>query len=240
MTRKEIIKWLKNLKEDIGHTRLAALWHYEQALDETIEALKQEPVKHGKWVESEISNELYNCSNCGGACWSYDYERTIVKSNFCPNCGADMRGEKMSDITNRWDGNYYLTNDQYEDTKRYLKNALENTTLQLSPKTSTSELICDPHSTTSTINSHITACGPTCLSDIVEHKGLGFRNIKIKRIIFNPPATIIIWGDNTKTVVKCAEDDEFNPEIGVAMCYMKKIYGSRHAFSKKVESYIEE
>lgn len=56
----------------------------------------------------------------------------------------------MNDIRNRWDGDYYLTNDQYEDTKRYLKNTLENTTLQLSPRTSmtyaisTSELICDP------------------------------------------------------------------------------------------------
>lgn len=151
----------------------------------------------------------------------------------------------MSDITNRWDGDYYLTNDQYEDTKRYLKNTLKDVTLQVSPgspitsTTSTNELICGSYPTTSTINSHITACGPTCLSDIVP-KGLGFRNIKIKRIIFNPPATVIIWGDNTKTVVKCAEDDEFNPEIGVAMCYMKKIYGSRHAFSKKVKSYIEE
>lgn len=77
-------------------------------------------------------------------------------------------------------------------------------------------------------------------SDIFVNKGFDFYNIKIKRIVFNPPATVIIWGDNTKTVVKCAEDDEFNPEIGVAMCYMKKIYGSRHAFSKKVESYIEE
>lgn len=47
---------------------------------------------HGEWVKSKIPNELYVCSNCGGACWSYDYERTIVKSNFCPNCGADMNG----------------------------------------------------------------------------------------------------------------------------------------------------
>ena len=60
------------------------------AIHVAIEALQAEPVKHGEWVESEISNELYNCSNCGGACWSYDYERTIVKSNFCPNCGAKM------------------------------------------------------------------------------------------------------------------------------------------------------
>lgn len=126
----------------------------------------------------------------------------------------------MSDITSRWNGNYYLTNDQYEDIVKCFENEFEDARVRVNPITST-----------------------TCatLSDtVVKHKGLGFRNIKIKRIIFNPPATVIIWGDDTKTVVKCAEDDEFNPEIGVAMCYMKKIYGSRHAFSKKVESYIEE
>ena len=46
-----------------------------------------------EWLKSEIPNELYVCSNCGGACWSYDYERIIVKSRFCPNCGAKMKGE---------------------------------------------------------------------------------------------------------------------------------------------------
>ena len=116
----------------------------------------------------------------------------------------------MSDITNRWDGNYYLTEDQYGGAKKYFKTKIN------SPKTST------------------TYATP---SDIFVNKGFDFYNIKIKRIIFNPPATVIIWGDNTKTVVKCSEDDEFNPEIGVAMCYMKKIYGSRHAFSKMVEKY---
>ena len=46
----------------------------------------------GEWVESEIPNELYVCSECGGACWSYDWDRTIVKSFYCPNCGAKMKG----------------------------------------------------------------------------------------------------------------------------------------------------
>lgn len=128
----------------------------------------------------------------------------------------------MSDITNRWDSNYYLTNDQYEDTNKYFKDAFKKATI-------------------SAICSHVTNYNPIYLSNTIkEYTGFIFRNLKIKKIIFNPPATVIIWGDDTKTVVKCSEDDKFNPEIGVAMCYMKKIYGSRHAFSKKVESYIEE
>ena len=49
--------------------------------------------KKGEWIDSDIPNEKYVCSNCGGACWYYDYEGEVAKSNFCPNCGADMRGD---------------------------------------------------------------------------------------------------------------------------------------------------
>lgn len=45
--------------------------------------------KQAKWIKSEIPNEQYVCSLCG-ACWKYDYNGTITKSRFCPNCGAEM------------------------------------------------------------------------------------------------------------------------------------------------------
>lgn len=38
--------------------------------------------KHGEWVD--IHNGTYTCSACG---------LHHSKSNFCPNCGADMRKE---------------------------------------------------------------------------------------------------------------------------------------------------
>lgn len=47
-----------------------------------------------------------------------------------------------------------------------------------------------------------------------------------KRVIFNPPATIAIWKDGSKTVVKCDENDEYNPMYGLALCYMKKAMGN--------------
>lgn len=49
--------------------------------------------------------------------------------------------------------------------------------------------------------------------------------MKAKRVIFNPPATIVIWEDGTKTVVK-AQDDRYDRMTGVAMCYMKKALGN--------------
>lgn len=47
-----------------------------------------------------------------------------------------------------------------------------------------------------------------------------------KQVIFNPPATIVLWEDGTKTVVKCDGRDEYDPKYGLALCYMKKALGN--------------
>lgn len=56
----------------------------------------------------------------------------------------------------------------------------------------------------------------------------------VKRIIFNPPATIVLWQDGTKTVVKCQNGEEFDPEKGLTMAIVKKIYGLG-VFNKMME-----
>ena len=48
----------------------------------------------------------------------------------------------------------------------------------------------------------------------------------IKKVKFNPPATIVFWTDNTKTVVKCKGED-YDPEKGLAMCISKKVLGNK-------------
>lgn len=48
----------------------------------------------------------------------------------------------------------------------------------------------------------------------------------IKKVKFNPPATIVFWTDNTKTVVKCNSED-YDPEKGLAMCICKKVLGEK-------------
>lgn len=54
-----------------------------------------------------------------------------------------------------------------------------------------------------------------------------------KKVIFNPPATIVIWNDNTKTIVKCGENDLYDPEKGLALCFMKRAFGNdNNAFHK--------
>lgn len=49
-----------------------------------------------------------------------------------------------------------------------------------------------------------------------------FNKDSIKDVIFNAPATIVLWGDGTKTVVKCQDRDTYSEELGFAMCIVKK------------------
>lgn len=42
MTNEDAVKWLENLKQDIGKPQHSELWHYEQALSEIEELLKEQ------------------------------------------------------------------------------------------------------------------------------------------------------------------------------------------------------
>lgn len=47
-------------------------------------------VRHGRWERVDYGNGLYNyhCSSCR------HIPRENIRSNYCPNCGADMRAEE--------------------------------------------------------------------------------------------------------------------------------------------------
>ena len=48
-----------------------------------------------------------------------------------------------------------------------------------------------------------------------------------KKVIFSGPATTILWKDGTKTTVKCSNKDVWDYDVGVAMCYLKKMLGNK-------------
>lgn len=62
---------------------------------------------------------------------------------------------------------------------------------------------------------------------------------EIKDIIINDPATIILWKDGTKTVVKCQNEDTFDPGTGIAMAILKKLYGNSGFYKDIFEPAIE-
>ena len=61
---------------------------------------------------------------------------------------------------------------------------------------------------------------------------------EIKNVIFNYPATIVFWKDGTKTVVKCQDGDDFDPEKGLAMAIAKKAYGNKGSYCNKLKKWL--
>ena len=61
---------------------------------------------------------------------------------------------------------------------------------------------------------------------------------EIEDVIFNPPATIVFWADNTKTVVKCQEGDDFDPEKGLVMAIAKKVYGNKGNYCEEIKKWV--
>ena len=65
------------------------------------------------------------------------------------------------------------------------------------------------------------------------------RNVGIEKVIFNDPATIVLWTDNTKTVVK-AINEKFDPEKGLAMAIAKKYYGNEGNYFNHLKKWLKD
>lgn len=63
---------------------------------------------------------------------------------------------------------------------------------------------------------------------------------KIKKVIFNEPATIVLWADGTKTVVTCQEGETYDKEKGIALCFMKKIMNNKGNYNNIIKEWINE
>lgn len=59
----------------------------------------------------------------------------------------------------------------------------------------------------------------------------------IKKVIYNPPATIVLWDDGEKTVVKCHGEDEYDPLKGFLLCVMKKLCGNNGAYNDVIRKH---
>ena len=61
----------------------------------------------------------------------------------------------------------------------------------------------------------------------------------IDKVIFNEPATIILWKDGTKTVVKVQDGEPFDKEKGFAMAVLKKMAGNKGNYFNKVKRWVK-
>lgn len=66
------------------------------------------------------------------------------------------------------------------------------------------------------------------------------RSKDIKDVIFNDPATIVLWEDGTKTIVKCQDGDTFDKEKGLALCIAKKYFDNKGNFNDVFKMFIKD
>lgn len=76
-------------------------------------------------------------------------------------------------------------------------------------------------------------------STLSTHLNVLNRMITIKNVIFNDPATIVFWADGTKTVVKCQDGEEFDPEKGITMAFFKKMHGNKGSYFNEIKKWVE-
>lgn len=61
---------------------------------------------------------------------------------------------------------------------------------------------------------------------------------EIKKVHFSGPCTVVIWEDGTKTMVRCQDGDEFDPEKGLAMAIAKKALGNKGRYFDEFKKHI--
>lgn len=72
----------------------------------------------------------------------------------------------------------------------------------------------------------------------VRYDKIEYRGVTVKKVIFNDPATIVLWSDGTKTAVKCQDGDVFDPEKGLAMAISKKALGNKGNFNEVFKKWL--
>ena len=64
------------------------------------------------------------------------------------------------------------------------------------------------------------------------------KDVEITKVIFNNPATIVFWSDGKKTVVKCAGDEAFDEEKGLAMAISKRVLGNKGNYYNEFKKWL--
>lgn len=61
---------------------------------------------------------------------------------------------------------------------------------------------------------------------------------EINKVIFNDRATIILWDDGIKTVVRCSEGDVYDAEKGMAMAIAKRAMGNQAKYHEEFYEWL--
>ena len=65
-----------------------------------------------------------------------------------------------------------------------------------------------------------------------------YEYLAYERIIFNDPATIVIWADGTRTVVKACKEDKFDKGVGLKTALLQRVFGKD--IDKEINKIVDE
>lgn len=74
----------------------------------------------------------------------------------------------------------------------------------------------------------------------VKYSSIPYGFMVINKVVFNDPATIVFWKDGSKTIVKCGENESFDPEKGLAMAITKKAFGNQGNYYNQIKKWLPE
>lgn len=60
----------------------------------------------------------------------------------------------------------------------------------------------------------------------LEEDNMSRKSLEVKKVIYSGPCTIVIWADDSKTIVRCQDGDTYSKEVGLLMCLAKKVWGT--------------
>lgn len=83
-----------------------------------------------------------------------------------------------------------------------------------------------------------------CLNDVINTISLCKRSeytddLKVTKVIYHNPATIVFWSDGTKTVVKCGKGDTYDKEKGFYIACAKKLFGNDYKAVGRMNKALE-
>ena len=214
-------EWNKYISQDVETTRAMTVGHFEfsNGPDGGMSVTMIPPTKEGH-------KRLFISPppRCGKTLAMEAYKQ------FCEN----MEGNKMNNNTNK----------NLNDNLNRIHWTIDSVEIEDRPYASMYRP-CDFKVTLSgRANKNATTINFCRLTNSLADKlnGKNFDTIKnptIKNVIFNDPATIVFWTDNTKTVVKCQGDESFDPEKGITMAYFKKMHGNKGSYFNDIKRWTD-
>lgn len=65
-------------------------------------------------------------------------------------------------------------------------------------------------------------------------------DMRINKVHFNDPVTVVLWEDGTKTIVRAGENEIYDPEKGLAMAIAKKALGNQGNYYNVFKKWLPE